>query len=373
MSQDFFRIYRGLELDDAVQFLTGTGAPGSTADTDAAGVGSYYTNQANGEFWTKTAAGSGADKWSLQATQSYVQTVLTTGISWREPVRVIDTVATTLPTGTPGSPVTVDGVSIGNGQRVLFASISGGDGPNVYVYDQALGTFAEDTNNESDGDTVFVQEGTAADSTWQYNGSAWITITTGTANAEIGYIRDYVGKPTAGAVLPDYSSENIVTDNDSHTVAIGKLDAEAGYANTFIGKTAGASTPDYASNNFVTDGDSLVTAIGDLDAALAQTTLQTDVANVTTITTVDAATAVVTEWDVFVREVATPTRVWAGKVFATHNGTSPDYTTFGVLRLNGAITGLSVSVTLTGGDTLNLRVTSTSAVDVKAKRLTTIV
>jgi hypothetical protein len=366
---DFFRIYRGLELDDVVQFLSGTGAPGSTADTDAAGVGSYYTNQANGDLWTKVATGSGVDKWRLQATQNYVQTMLATGISWREPVRVADTSSTTVPTGTPGNPITIDSISISNGQRVLFTAISGGGGPNVYIYDQAAGVFVEDTNNETDGDTVFIQEGTSADSTWQFDGTAWNTITTGTANAELGYIRDYIGKPSAGAILPDYTSTNVVADNDTHTAAISKLDAEAGFVRTFIGKGPGADTPNYTSETFVTDGDSLETAIGKLDAALTQTSKTSSATNVTSVQTIDSATSSVTEWDVFIREVATPTRVWAGKVFAMHNGVAVDYTNFAILKLNGNINGLSVTVTLTGGDTLNLRVASSSAVDVKAQRL----
>lgn len=370
---DFFRIYRGLELDDVVQFLTGTGAPGTTSDTDAALTGSYYTNQANGDLWTKVANGSGTDKWRLQATQQYVQTMLATGVSWREPARVADTASTTVPVGTPSNPITVDGISITNGQRVLFTAISGAGGPNVYIYDQATGTFVEDVNNETDGDTVFIQEGTSADSTWQFNGAAWNTITTGTANAELGYIRDYIGKPSAGAIYPDYTSTNVITDNDRHTTAISKLDAEAGYVNTFLGKTAGNSTPNYANENFISDGDSVVTAIGKLDQALADTTLQTSATNVTSVTTIDAVTANVSEWDIFIKEVATPTRIWAGKVFAAHNGSAVDFTTFAVLKLNGNISGLSVTVTLTSGDTLNLRVTSTSAVDVDAKRLTAIV
>lgn len=374
MAQDFFRIYRGLELDDSVQFLTGTGAPGAAGDTAAAPVGSYFTDQTSGDFYTKIAAGTGLDKWSQVASQQFVQEYLTTGISWREPAKVADTTTTTLPVGTPSNTIVVDGVVISGGDRVLFAGISGGNGPNVYIYDQAAGVFVEDANTETDGDTVFIQEGTAADSTYQYNGSMWFTITTSTATAELAYIRDFIGKPTAGSVLPDYTSTNIVADNDTSTAAISKLDAEAGYVNAFTGKTAGNDTTDYSSNEFVNDGDSLEAAIGKLDAAVASTSLTNVVNNVTTLTNVASAVAVVAEWDVFIRDVATPTRIWAGKVFATHNGVSADHTKFGVLKVGaGNITGLDVSVALSGVDTLNLTVASTSAVDVKAQRLSAIV
>lgn len=183
---DLFRIYRGLELNDAVQFLTGTGVPGLTSETDIAPVASFYTNQADGGLWTKILAGAGTSKWRLLATQEYVQSVLTSlggATSWRAPVVVVDTLATSLPTGTPSSPIVVDGVSISDGQRVLFAGITGAGGPNVYVYDQTTGTFTEDSKNETDGDTVFVQTGSNADSTWQFDGTEWFVITTGVTPA----------------------------------------------------------------------------------------------------------------------------------------------------------------------------------------------
>jgi hypothetical protein len=332
VSLDFFRIYRGLELDDSVQFLTGAVAPGTSADTIAAPVGSYYTDSTNGDLWTKVLTGAGVDKWRLQATQEFVQSFVTTGISWREPARVNDTAATTLPTGTPSNPIVVDGVSITDGQRVLFSAIVGGTGPNVYAYDQATGTFIEDLNPESAGDTLFIEAGTEAGTTWQYDGAAWqLIISGGGGGADEADIRAFIGKPTAGPVLPDYSSEN-----------------------------------------YVTDGDSLTTAIGKLDAAVAASSLTTNETNVTTLTTVDSVVADVSEWDVFVKEVATPTRIWAGKVFAAHNGAAVDYTRFAVLKLNGNITGLNVTVALSGGNTLELQVQSTSAVDVKAARLATL-
>lgn len=181
---DLFRIYRGLELDDSVQFLTGIGAPGLTYETNIAPVASFYTNQADGGLWTKVLPGSGSLKWRLLATQEYVQSLLSGlggAASWRAPVVVIDTASTVLPVGVPASPITVDGVSITDGQRVLFSGIIGAGGPNVYVYDQLTGTFVEDTRNETDGDTVFVQAGSQADSTWQFNGTTWVKITTGTS------------------------------------------------------------------------------------------------------------------------------------------------------------------------------------------------
>lgn len=60
---EYFRIIRGLELDDTVRILHGAGAPGSTSDTDTAQVGSFYLDTTNGTAYSKKTAGSGAVHW----------------------------------------------------------------------------------------------------------------------------------------------------------------------------------------------------------------------------------------------------------------------------------------------------------------------
>jgi len=81
---DFFRIVRGLEINDEIRLICGTGAPGLSSDTNTAGVGSVYTDKTTGELYTKTSAGSGTNKWSAKAdtidTPSlYAQNALTFG------------------------------------------------------------------------------------------------------------------------------------------------------------------------------------------------------------------------------------------------------------------------------------------------------
>jgi len=56
-----------------------------------------------------------------------------------------------------------------------------------------------------------------------------------------------------------------------------------------------------------------------------------------------------------------------------HDGASVDNTRYAVLKLGTNINGLSIDVTLTGGNTLNLVITSTAAVNVKAQRVASIV
>lgn len=334
MSQELFRIYRGLELDDAVQFLSAAGAPGASADTAAAPVGSYYADQASGNLWVKVLAGGGVDRWRPLATQEFVQTYVATGISWREPARVNDTASTRLPAGAPNDPfIVVDGERIADGQRVLFSAVEDGGGPNVYTFDQATGTFIEDINLETPGDAVYIEAGTEAGTIWQFDGRNWKRIFGGGGGniSDEANIRAYIGKPIIGPISPDYLSES-----------------------------------------YVADGDPLVVAIGKLDAALAASSLITSGTNVTALTIIDSVIADACEWDVFIREVATPTRVWAGKVFAAHNGVTVDYARFAVLSLGGPIAGLDVTVALVGGSALELQVQSASAVDVRAARLATL-
>lgn len=227
MSLDFFRIERGLELDDLVQYLQGVGNPGVAGDTVDALVGSVYTDNVTGAIWTKISAGTGTDKWQKLASETYVNNAVGATISWREPAKVRDNVATVLPTGTPTSPITVDGVSITNGQRVLFSALSGGAGKNVYVYDQASGVFVEDTNNESSGDAVYIDAGTSAGITLVFNGSAWVQ-TDQTSLDELGFIRSFIGKSAAGSEVPVYATNNFALIGTSLETAIGALDTEIG-------------------------------------------------------------------------------------------------------------------------------------------------
>lgn len=72
---DYFRIVRGLEIDESVRILRGSGVPGLTADTNAAQVGSLYLDTASGTAWSKVAAGSGTDKWSTVSNQLYTERI----------------------------------------------------------------------------------------------------------------------------------------------------------------------------------------------------------------------------------------------------------------------------------------------------------
>jgi hypothetical protein len=465
MSESFFRIERGLELDEIVQYLQGAGAPGAAGDTSLAEVGSVYTDNATGAMYTKISAGVGTDKWQKLASETYVNNALGATVSWREPAFVRDNVATVLPTGVAASPIVVDGVSISNGGRVLFSALTGGDGKNVYVYDQATGLFVEDINQESSGDAAFVQSGTSAGKTYIYNGSTWVQSDQSSLD-ELGFIRTFIGKGAAGSETPTYSSTNFVTNATSLEDAIGALDAEVG-ANVSLGNyivpankvnaniqaldtaiganvTAGNHISpankvqqniqeldtqvgaELAVGNFIAAAQSTNSAITALDAeiganvvngnfilaaskvnaniqaidaeiganvingtyilaankinaniqaldtAVANNSQQVAVTNVTSVQTIDSITAGAAKWLVRVEDAADSTRVYATEVYALGNGVSADYTKYATLKIGTNITGLEVTVDFNAGS-LRLRVASTAAVNVVARRVGVVV
>lgn len=266
MSEDLFRVYRGLELDDASQFLTGTVPPGSSADTNSAPRGSYYTNQNDGSLWMKISSGTGTIRWSQMASQSYVQSLTASGTNWKPASTTAATGVTTLPLGTAGNPITVDGVSVSDGEHVLFNSLS--SNPDIYVYDQATATFSlYDASGINAGDTTYIVAGTDAGKTLTYNGTSWV-ITNAASSQEEAYIRTFIGKSGVGSITPTYSSTNIVTNGTSLEAAIAQLDDETGFQNSYMGKTAGNNLPTYTSTHFIANNDSLTLALSKIDSKL---------------------------------------------------------------------------------------------------------
>lgn len=355
MAEDFFRIYRGLELDEAVQILEGAGVPGAAGDTSLAPVGSQYLNTTDGSLWTKTAAGVGTNKWEVVATKNYVDAQLGTTVSWREPAVVRENTLTSLPASTVD---TVDGHTIVSGDRVLFSAISGGAGPNVYIASGSTGAWVwtEDANNETSGDTLYVESGTSAGKTFTFNGTAWVQ-SDQTSLDELGYIRAFIGKGAAGLETPSYTSVTQVTQNGTLEAAIGELDAA-------IGASVVNGTVILATN--ATNAN--ITA---LDAYVGNMALETTANSVTTTVVVDGpVVTTASKWIVRAVDAADPTSVYAAEIFAVHNGVAVDSTRYAVLKLGSNINGLVIAVTLTGGNALNLTVTSTTAVNVTARRVT---
>lgn len=421
MALQFFEIEGGL-LHNGASVLAGSGAPSGTGDTATVGIGSFYQDTSSGEFYVKKTAGAGASNWTRMA----LSTDLSTSISWREPVVVADTSSTTLPTGTAGNTTTVDSVTISDGDRVLFANLTSND--NIYIYDQTAGTFSEDANSATDGDMVYVQDGTDAGKTYNYNGTDWVLANQSSLDEE-GFIRAFIGKTGAGNELPTYSSQNYVTNGDSLETAIGDLDtqvktnaddistettnrqnadtaiqSELDTTQTGSGLNADGTYSANGSANYISSATSLKNADNLLDAQLKSTqddldTLETSSAvvsakldrartessatAVTTAATVDSVlvdSVAACKWTVHVQGNAggDADNKIVVEVLGTHDGTSAadataaDYNVYAKLRM-GAITALQFSVDVSGtgaAQIMRLRVQSTMSCDVRAIRET---
>ena len=168
-------------------------------------------------------------------------------------------------------------------------------------------------------------------------------------------IRDFIGKDAIGVEAPSYSSTNQITQGNDLEGAIGEIDVAIGI--------------DLVGNTIITTGDPSNSAIQDLANYVEGNGQVITINNITTITTVDAVVGTIAKWIIRIKEAAIPSNVYATELIATHDGSAVDSAKYAILNLGSSITGLGVTVTLTTGDTLNVNVVSTDAVDVVIKRI----
>ena len=395
-----FEVRTGISFGSA-NLLSGEGAPGVSGGlTDEAGRGSLYLDLTNGLFYGKKLAGSGSDKWvRLQGKDDLDAALL--GQSWREPARLRDasTYADLAAAETAVNAGTIDGVTLAEGDRLLFDNITGA-AKNVFIVTGTPGsgaTLVEDGNSASKGDAIFIQEGSDAGRQFVYNGTAWVQ--QGAASStEIAALQAFIGKSGNGNEMPDYASTHVITDGDPLEKAIGDLDAEIGapVASPVARSLPGGSISDQAVNRNL---QALDTALGSnptstriisaanpvnanlslLDDRLADARTESDAPGITTAVTLDSVPvdeSLAVEWTVHARSVANPAKVWSGKILAVHDGTGATdatqakHTAFAILK-TGSISQLDFDVDLNGAgisQVLRLRVSSGEAADLRAVR-----
>ena len=355
MGISMFQVKKGLNLDGLAQVMSAAGVPGAAGDASTAPVGSLYLDVTNGQLHVKKTAGVGTDKWRrTQNTDDMVDAL--NGISWREPVLVRDnTLRANLAAAVTAANVadTVDGQTISSGVRLLLDNVTGSP-KNVYVVSGSTGawTFTEDANALTKGDTLYVNAGTDAGKTFNYNATSWVQ-QGGASSTEIGFLKSFIGKSADGSEMPDYWSTKTVSDGDSLEEAVSSLDDKIGEIN---------GTP-----NFIWASQNVSDSLTSLDVILGQTRkylgdfVFAGVQKV--IDTVPAQSGdycMAVEWTLIVRLQADAGRMWAGKVLAIHDGTNVDYNISSVLGLGVAIPGLDVTVDISGGN-LRLLVDTTAA------------
>ncbi len=382
MALDLFRVSLGLSLEEedgtqAASILSGSGAPGGdTGEQDDSTIGSIYlrtdASSTISAVFQKVAAGNSAADWVQSASKDYVDAAIT-GLSWREPALVHDaTLYATVNAAEAAANVgdTVDGITIAADDRILLSNLTAGN-ENVYIVSGSTGawTFTEAANLATDGDAVLIQEGTSSDQQWVYDGTDWVQFGGASSNAELAFLRDFIGKSAAGSETPTYSSAVVVSQSGNLETAIGELDAAIGDRS-------------YTEQNFITDSQTITASLDALDQAIQSNGLgRTVTTGITTATVVD--TVVVDDyqtvkWFVTIFDEADTDQKESVEIYATHDGTSGSDATFAdfniasKLKLNGKITGLVYDIVITGtgaAQTMGLQVTSTDTVTVNTTAL----
>lgn len=139
---------------------------------------------------------------------------------------------------------------------------------------------------------------------------------------------------------------------------------------TFVGSEIDlAIGPDLIGNSIITTADQANGAIQDIADFIEINGQEIVDTGITTITTVDSAVATIAKWIIRIEQVGTPANVYATELIAAHNGTAVDSAKYAILTTGSPINDLNVTVTLTGGNTLNVNVESTDSVDVVIKRI----
>lgn len=415
MSLDLFRLYQGLDIANEASssnanILQGILAPGGDAGIhDAAPIGSIYmrtdVETDNLQLYTKWSASfNSAQDWRVMATKEYVDAVAL-GLSWREPVKVIDN---TLYANAAAFPITgtIDGVALTNGDRVLFGNVTVGTDENIFIWNSGTSSWVQDGNAETDGDSVLVKAGTNAETQWVYDGANWVQFGGASNAAELTYLRSFIGKTGPGAENPTYTSTNVVTQATSLETAIGALDAVQGngaitndttdnvgtfysitddltssggtltitdIANQLNNAIGNRNYTNSVSTTNLVDGETTAQSIEKLNNNLIGVINQGDsftYSNITGLNTIDTlplVDATEVKWLVQYRSTGIPANRKAVEVHGLTNGTLVDHTTYAVIK-TGATINAPITIAISGSD-LILQINPATAMDVVVKRV----
>jgi hypothetical protein len=130
-------------------------------------------------------------------------------------VEAHDNVSTTLPIGIPGQPIMIDGVLIQDGDLVLFSNLVGGEGPGVYRYDQATGTWTKVPT--APGAVIYVRKGTSAGMLFKQEGASTFVPAYQAPDIKVvcAGLCDYAGIPYDVSALPNAACEFVIGNNTS--------------------------------------------------------------------------------------------------------------------------------------------------------------
>jgi len=348
MALKTFNVKHGLSINDNVQIREGASQPTGDALTEAV-IGSIWLEHTadNTVFvWQRFKSDTNTvSDWRKLASEEYVDNALAATISWREPAKVLST-DTALPASTVN---TIDGVTITDGMRVLFTDAALN---NVFIASGSAGswTWTEDDNQETAGDTLYIEEGTYAGTRYTYTSAGTWVRTDQSSLDELQAIRTFIGKDASGTESPNYSSTNVVTQGGSLETAIGELDAGVQAVDNKIGANVTDGEVILSTNTVNQNLQAIDTWIGDNGKEIT-------LANVSTSQVVDTIPAGknTAKWAV---QLSDASGYESCEIFAVSNGTLVDHTEYAVVYVGNGFTNKSITVTVSGTGEMQLNIAS---------------
>jgi len=423
MARDYFTVEKGLQLltengSEGVKYLFGSGVPSLEAE-----VGSKYQRTDSGEEYLKISVGTGTDKWLRMATVNDI-----TALSWRSEKVValtadaapstgssIDLVSN--PFGDDDAPLLTaadfsvdDHILFGAGGTEKLMRVSVVSAPSITVVDadDALADndmfivryYLPDSPDAQEKQAIVLYNGSdyikVGDFNWDLadginlpsgyaEGNGYIT-SADTVNSAIqkldGNQIDLItlSGVAQGSVDLGSFTGTIIPDSSTIKDALQALEVDVDAIQTLTGVVAESVDLGSFTGSTISDNQTIKAALQELETALedVQTVLSaTGVTSVVTLDSVLVDDVLACEWYLVVYEDAAPTKRNVYKIHGAHNGhagadaTKADSTSFGILRLGSAITGLTIDVDVNGtttSQTMRLRVGSTNATTFKAIR-----
>lgn len=378
--QTYYNFDNGISLNDRAYIIEGEGPPGSDTRTNEAPSPSLYLDSLNNEVYLKYQDGSNDQTdWTQIAAEKDVATAVAASVSWREPVKALENISTVLPAPPVPGVTVIDGYTVQEGDRILFSELL----PTGNVYIVEGGQWVEDVNEETPGDTIYVEDGTTyAGKRFTFTkDDRWVQ-TDLTSDDELNFVRLFIGKTASGAELPEYYSTNIVTQGNDLEAAIAQLDeaiggpGTGGLADGLGGLEDSLGDTTFVPDNGTTSPDNTVNEnIGAVSQLQESQSYYAQQDGATGVTVMDSVESPHCKWLVHIIEAGT-TNCIAQEVSAAHNESKLDYNLYSILKPNGnlnTIAGLQVKCTLIGTTIMNLEVIATgNPVDIKVRRIASI-
>jgi len=218
ITEKLYGFQKGILINGTIAMVTTSGIP-SGAEYNAMAKGSLaFDSTAGLTYQKKTSTNSSADWVVIPTTADIAAAVAALGIPWFPDAQVYNNTITTLPTGIATQTITLaSGEVVSNNMRVIFAGLTAGK--NIYVYDQASGTFSTSIDTDFAG-------GYRINVPYAWNGTSYVSnlktyVNVGNATGESIWVEDNDVKRT---VLSGLTSSVFVNTTNTTEQAISNLD-----------------------------------------------------------------------------------------------------------------------------------------------------